>query len=217
MSSTNRGSVRRPADDYPTPEWCTRALLKCAPPPSEVIVCDPCAGEGAILRVMSDAGYTVRGIEIRPECRAMLCLTCDSARIDDALAAGGPVFPGESVVTNPPFSALHAFIERWTPGRPYAAFLLPLNAFRGQGRAAWWQGREPKAILALPRRPSFVSICKIDGKKGCGRSFPVAQRGPCPCGEGMISTGTDSIEYGWFLWGALVEPGIRVARLDACT
>lgn len=65
---------RREADFYPTPEWCVDALLphllrRC--PPRGGWVLEPGCGDGAIGLPLARAGYTVRGIDIRPECERL--------------------------------------------------------------------------------------------------------------------------------------------------
>lgn len=192
MSSTNRGAERSPADFYATPEWCTRALLRWLGTAPDLtgqrravrapsIVVDPCAGTGAILRVVQAAGHRVGAVELREECRADLnALVPGGGLYGDALAKSGmlaelrnvlrPV-PGAAVVTNPPYSLAQEFIETWAPCVEWSAWLLRLNFIGSQKRAVWFRGEgRPSHVLVLPRRPSFT------GK------------------------GTDSCEYAWFVW-----------------
>lgn len=225
MSSTNRGAARRPADYYPTPAWAVRALLRALDLPFGASVLDPCAGDGAILRVargMIEARCVA--IELEERHRGPLQVVCDGAvHIADALdfpemASIAGVRP--VVITNPPFSLMREFIGRWAVNR-MAAFLLPSSYFRGQKHASWWQGKEPGRLLQLPRRPAFVAVCKglsatktRKRQKGCGRSYPLGLRGVCECG-GNISDGTDSQDYVWALWG-FDGPPIQVLTMEMC-
>lgn len=63
MSATNRGSKRQERDFYSTPSWCVEAILPYLTPWETA--CDPCAGTGAILKVLPD-DREVWGLEIDP-------------------------------------------------------------------------------------------------------------------------------------------------------
>ena len=179
MSSTNRGAERRERDFYPTPAKATKALLDWAHNSVDDInlvmasVLDPCAGDGAILRVAREFGCARLAYEIRPECRESLDIVTHPWRvtIGDALAIKLDLFPVDAVITNPPFSLSREFIDAYRDRAPFAAFLLPLNFLASQKRAAWWIANPPAHVLVLPFRPSFTG----DGK-------------------------TDSVDYGWFVW-----------------
>lgn len=54
MSSTARGGKRSPADFYRTPRPTTRALLRNVDLP-DGLWCDPCCGDGAIVRAVEEA------------------------------------------------------------------------------------------------------------------------------------------------------------------
>lgn len=199
MSST-RGQAKA-TDDFSTPGWCTRALFRRLGLPTTTPILDPCAGDGAILRVARDLGHECGAIELRPECFDALNgdgLSTDEVFIGDALGTAyyGHVSDGHAVavVTNPPYSLAREFVDRWAHGRVCAAFLLRLNFLGSQKRAAWWREKMPSLVLVLPKRPSFTG-------------------GP-----------TDSCEYAWIVygppptpmpgdWGALVRP-CRLEILD---
>jgi len=205
VSATNRGSKRQEADYYPTPAWATEALLgwsrRAYGPDFEVL--DPCAGDGAILRVAKARGFVVRrAIEIRPEMAPALHEVATSVTIGDALRL--PKVSGvciDWVITNPPYSLAREFIEAWRPLAHLAAFLLRLNFFGSKGRSAWLRGAgRPAHVLVLDRRPAFVAVCKgAKTIKGCGATYPLGTKGRCECG-GSIADGTDSTEYAWFVW-----------------
>lgn len=173
MSSTNRGSARAADDFYRTPGWVTRAILPHLDISSHDTVCDPCAGEGAILREI--ARGTPWGIELDPE-RAHECDGVCSCRAGNALApAPWGVTAPDVVIMNPPFSLALEFCERAlrevVPGGTVAA-LMRLAMVAGQKRAAFWKAH-PADVYVLPRRPSFTGH------------------------------GTDSADYAWFVWGIM--------------
>lgn len=138
------------------------------------MVLDPCAGEGAILKVCREAGYLTKGIELDPQ-RADECATVASegCLAADALADSLPWW-GDLVVTNPPYRLALEFIKSyllWAEGKKEGAFLLRLNFLGSQKRASFFK-QHPPDVYVLPKRPSFTE----DG-------------------------GTDACEYAWFLWG----------------
>lgn len=183
MSATNRGAERAAADFYPTPQGTTDAFIRWARvnlPPFRRVV-DPCAGDGAILRVTEQYGYECAGMEIRPEAAPdpgshlafrwgwQTADALDGAAVapwrDNALGGEGAV-----VITNPPYSLAREFVEAWAPHAFWSAWLLRLNFAGSQRRAAWFRQHRPSHVLVLPKRPSFTG------------------------------GGTDATEYAWFVW-----------------
>lgn len=219
MSSTNRGAERSDADFYPTPPPPTRAFLRWmrASGLNPSLVVDPCAGDGAILRVVAADGYRVGGLELREECRTALdAVVPGGALYGDALAPCGEVaelrnvlryVPGAVIVTNPPYGKAREFIETWAPCVDWSAWLLRLNFYGSKKRSKWLRGKgRPSNVLSLDDRVAFCAVCKGIAKKagsarvkGCGRSYPLGTKGRCVCG-GTIGDGTDSCEYAWFVF-----------------
>ena len=106
MSATNRGGKRDPKDFYPTPPWCTRALLDRWDLGGGVLL-DPACGEGDIIAVASSYGISCRGIEIDEERAGLVNDTMslgsdDIAIHGDALLVEWPDF--DNIVGNFPFS-----------------------------------------------------------------------------------------------------------------
>lgn len=174
MSSTNRGAERREHDFYATPEWCTRALFEHLPMLQERPVLDPCAGDGAILKVAQTYGVATHGIELRdvpmPEGATTWWAGRDALEVAPSTPRAqywaGPL----NLVTNPPYSLAQEFIEAWRERVRFSAWLLRLNFLGSQKRAAWFRQRPPARVLILPRRPSFTGGA------------------------------TDSCEYAWMVW-----------------
>jgi len=163
-------------DHYPTPRWCTLALLRNWGLwyPKEPMVLDPACGEGAILAAVRDEipHVQTRGIEL------------DAGRVEAADAQRLEVVQGDGleiewgspdlVIGNPPYSLATEFAWKaaeWAAeGAGGAALLLRLSFLEpASGRAVLFERHRPD-VLILPRRPAF------DGR------------------------GTDSITSAWFCW-----------------
>lgn len=169
MSVTGHNPVRRADDYYATPSWCTLSILRHLP--DFKLALDPCAGDGAILRVLREtysARVLVEGIELDQE-RARVA----GARHGDALAPSTAWPRADLVITNPPYKLAMEFVERAlaevTPGGT-VAMLLRLGWLASQKRAAFLRRNTP-CVYVLSRRPSFTG------------------------------SGTDSADYAWMLWG----------------
>lgn len=224
MSATNRGTVRREADYYPTDPRETAKVYHWLRRHDYVdrrsAVIDPCAGEGAILRALREQGHEgfLRGLELRVECEPELAkvdrvgLGCElRVGVDSLNPNRGPAdraWRYETVITNPPFSLAREFVDAWAKPSSLAAMLLPLSLLGSEERAEWWTTVRPAHVLVLSQRPSFVAVCKgRAGVKGCGKTYPKGSRGTCECG-GKIADGTDAMTYAWFVWAARPRPGV---------
>jgi len=112
-------------DYYPTPPGATRALLR-AEAPFNGIVWEPACGDGAMARVLEEAG----------------CEVVASDLVDRGYGTGGVDFlldwrtSAQHVVTNPPFQHAQAFVEharQRVPGR--VAIFARLQLLEGAKRA----------------------------------------------------------------------------------
>ena len=74
------------------------------------------------------------------------------------------------IFTNPPFSLAQEFIEHSMMFAPTVIMLLRINFLGSQKRYDFWQQFPPDGLCILSKRPSFTG------------------------------TGTDSIDYAWFIW-----------------
>jgi len=178
LSPAYEARERREADYYPTPAWCTRALLRHCPPPCWARLIEPAAGEGAIVRELVDAGRRPwRAIELREECReALKQAGPEEVIIGDwrRLAPTAQPAPREvlAVVGNPPFSLAEEFVWSCLRAAPWVALLLPLGFLASRERWALFSAHPVRRLIVLSRRPSFTG----DGK-------------------------TDCADYAWFVWG----------------
>src|SRR6185312_5530279 len=73
VSAAGRGAARIEPDGDGTPAWCVHRLLEhCDLPAGRWL--EPCAGEGAVIRAVSEVrrDVTWSAIDLRPECESML-------------------------------------------------------------------------------------------------------------------------------------------------
>lgn len=180
MSSTNRGSQRSESDYYGTPYWVTQRLLDRVTFPVDGIWYEPCAGEGAIVQVVSHKHSEITWWlnEIRPETNRTLrnLEPMSPVTTGDYLASDLELPPRERVsvvITNPPFriawEVLHKSLQEFP--KSFIVLLLRLNFVASQRRYEFMSRYMPD-LYVLPNRPSY---------KGAGK--------------------TDSPEYAWFVWG----------------
>ena len=180
MPSTTK-TIRREADFYETPEWCTRALMESLEIDialSHKIV-EPCAGNGAISRVIK---------EYVPKCTLVQYELNKNKKLEQY----GDVTFGDFlknvrkdrdvnyVITNPPFTYSQEFIDACRTNYPNAEIimLLPFSFLGSAKRHDWWKKNTPNMFSVLSDRPSFTD----DGK-------------------------TDSSVYAWYRWLYSNEPG----------
>ena len=164
--------TRRENDFYATPPAAVDELLKELNP-TWGYVCDPAAGNGALLdaalaEYMPERGYLA--IEIDPE-RTPNHMVLYA----DYLALPPTNVPPALFLSNPPYNLAQEFVTKMLSERgedTIVAVLLRLNFLGSQKRHDWWQEHRPDAIRILSKRPSFTD----DGK-------------------------TDMTEYAWFIWG----------------
>ena len=204
MSSTKRGGQRSPADNYPTPNWCTHRLLDRLVPRYPEIAqgrwLEPGAGEGNILLGVEEWFHARAAVsenhlhkaerpildacELREECRPYLERYCDIVQIGDYFKQGPPPDQEYTLIgTNPPFSlAMEFILTSLKANTRFVTMLLRLNYVGSERRHEFFTRYAPD-IYVLPNRPSF---------KGTGE--------------------TDSIEYAWFLWDKKTQAQKRKGR-----
>lgn len=128
---------------YPTPSAVTSALLRRIGCPERVV--DPCAGDGAILRVCQDLGIETSGVEIDPGRAAAAGVHCG-----DGLATS---WGAGTIIMNPPFTR-----DSWHPWaklarcRTDAWMLLPLSVLSAAGHLEVVQSAD---VLIYPKRIAF--------------------------------------------------------------
>lgn len=148
--------MRTPLDQYPTPEWQTKALLRRVPITGTVL--EPCSGDRYLSKVIA------RTIE-RPVITNDIDPKYDANHHLDATlpflwSAVGNV---DWVVTNPPFNVAMEILQRsYECARLGVAFLLRLSFLepteeskRGDvtypERSEWLAAHPPAKLIVLPR------------------------------------------------------------------
>lgn len=214
MSSTNRRAVRQTDDFYVTPGWVTRSILPRLSLSGRIL--EPGCGDGAIARELIVAGAApdrIHGVEI-DEGRAFKCL--ESTRINmhrgdfKSFSTWAQQPGGYSLaIGNPPFSLAMDFIETSRALATTVCFLLRLNFLGSQDRAAWHRSN-PSDVFILPKRPGFVEHLRWSAERGeerCPLLVQTKSDKPPRCALAVghltdcMTIGTDSSEYGWFVWG----------------
>ena len=151
--------VRRPLDDYPTPDWVIRAI---APHVAGQTVLDPCCGAGAILDVFAERGATVGGIEFSEVRAAEATAKGHHVRVGNALDVEWP--EADLIITNPPYSLAQEFAEKAIrsvkPGGT-VALLLRLGFLESKKRIGFHRAHG-SSVYVLASRPSFTSNGKSD-------------------------------------------------------
>lgn len=189
MSATGRnkkGKERREADFYPTPAWCTRAILPHLGlhPCHEgrlLSMLDPACGDGAILDVLREEfGVKAWGFDIDRTRVAIAASKCHQHAAPqrvwqaDALEESWPDHV-DLVITNPPYSLASEFVSRFISQftvkdtgelRVDGAFLLPLSFLGSDGRASFHRGF-PSDLYVMPHRPSFTGDGDTDSEVYC--------------------------------------------------
>jgi predicted RNA methylase len=153
VSVTGHNDVRRAGDFYPTPAWCTEAILHHLPSGD---VLDPGAGTGAILSVVAaqDPQRKRLGYELS-ESHARLARDAGHAVILRDALSDVPWTPARVVLMNPPFNLAQEFVDRALLEAPVVCALLRLNWLAGLKRASFHRAN-PSDVYVLPRRPSFT-------------------------------------------------------------
>ncbi len=145
MSATNRGSIRRPQDFYPTPDYCIDLLLPYIDLRRVHRFLEPCRGAGVIYDRI-------------PAQHKEWCEISDGR---DHLTARF-IERFDLILTNPPFSLLLPFLEKSLSEASTVIYLLPLNALGSQCRCEFWNQNKPTHQFVISERPSFIKDGKTD-------------------------------------------------------
>ena len=138
----------RSADLYETPAAATAALLRAEGwPPSRRW--EPCAGRGAISRVLAKAGHTVVSHDIAAYPGADPDIEVDRDFFNTVDVPIGV----ERIVTNPPFKDANRFIRHGLKLGCEVYVLLRLMALEGAGRADLIDRRLTRVWVGIERLP----------------------------------------------------------------
>jgi hypothetical protein len=221
MSATNRGAERVEDDAYPTPAWPIRRLLERVELPRGNWR-EPCAGDGAIVRVVDSVlgpqQWHLIDIRDTSEQLRLAAPTADINAPADYLT--GSLDSVDVVMTNPPFSLAERVIKQALTEAPWVVMLLRLNFLGSDDRSSWLRHEMPD-IYTLPDRPSFIASYKCKPRdehdRGCGWKMKTPIAAPrikrCPiCDREVQRSTSDSAEYCWAVWGP--DRGRTVSRVQ---
>lgn len=151
MQGSGPKTLRRANDFYPTPANVTQALLD-----REIYrirshggtVWEPCAGDGAMVRVLEAYGLSVFASDVEPRHDGI-----DTANFLMAKRA-----PAKAMITNPPFALAADIIEHAlaTLKLDYVALLLKSTYWHADKRASLWQRFRPSSLYPLTWRVDFT-------------------------------------------------------------
>ena len=137
-------------DFYPTdPAW-VKVLLRHVT--FEGLVTEPCAGDGAMVKPLIDAGYIVEASDIRPMAPGII--ERNALEID----------PAQNIVTNPPYGEMRPLIDHWlatTEGK--VALLVRINFLEAQSRVPLLTGSNTpeKVIVVAGRMKVFGKVSQF--------------------------------------------------------
>jgi len=140
-------SVRRAFDYYPTPAWMTRALLRRMPALTFSQVLEPCAGDGAIVGVLREAGAIVDTNDLDPSRETDWHL--DATRDESWASFRSPTW----TITNVPFNLADQIVPLAVKhSRRGVATILRLSWLEPTAdRADFLKEHPPDRLLVLPR------------------------------------------------------------------
>ena len=134
-------------DFYPTPEWCTLALLG-----SENIVgtiWEPCCGNGAMSEPLKKAGYSVYSTEMYDH-------GYGENRDIDFTGVWNDKPTVDNVITNPPYNSVCGILDSALRNARLKVCLLMRLAFaESESRYELFQKKPPSRIWVFSERPSF--------------------------------------------------------------
>jgi len=141
-----------PHDFFPTPPAVTRAFVDACPLP-DGLWCEPCVGNGAIVRAVGDRNpwvtYDIREVPDHPG----VALHHPST---DFLAQDLEPGTFDVIITNPPFYLAEEFVRKALTCATHVAMLLRL-AFLETRRREQLHAEHPSDVYVLSRRPSFMA------------------------------------------------------------
>jgi hypothetical protein len=181
---------------YPEEPWVTQLLLQHIPTPE--MVCDPCCGEGNIIKGCHEAGVPAFGYDMVDRGAPSLW----GLQSYDALVSDGCHAP--VIICNPPYErakGTERFIRTMlrVRGVHTLAVLCEARMLFSKGRAkGLWRDHKPRLIVTIAPRPSM------------------------PPGEGLrdgtVKRGGGKQDYVWAVWSSDpacptgVEFGLRINK-----
>jgi hypothetical protein len=144
-------------DFYATPREATESLLAIEDkwlPHKGAVIGEPAIGDGAISRVLLNAGYPVLGMDVVDR-------GVRDTLIGDYLT--GPNYSFDAIVTNPPYKLAREFVDKALTQAPYVAMLLRLAFLEGMARKPWFEAAPLARVHVSSRR---LPMMHRDGWEG---------------------------------------------------
>lgn len=153
------GYERDPREFYPTPVWCTEALIRNYPFSKDLPIDEPACGMGHISKVFEGKGFSVRSTDLN-----------DLGFGEPGVDFLNTFFDRDQIVTNPPYNknfpvkfALHGLVVTKNKGG-FVALLMRTDWSAAAGRTKLLQHPAFAMKLELTRRPRW-----IEGSTGSAR------------------------------------------------
>jgi len=192
--------VRRAFDFYETPAWMTRALLRRYPFPGNRYwtIVEPCAGDGAILRELPQAGHKIidNDFDLSHVGRQFHLDATKRATWEAFTRVRNGYQSLEVVVTNPPFNVSLPIVElAYEYATIGVAMLLRLSWLEPTEEEHATRKLYPRGPFLEAHPPTRIIVLPRWGFRK------------------QVKTGTDMVCCAWFLWAKqpwFCEPGIEV-------
>jgi hypothetical protein len=150
FSCNNASGKRKKSDLYETPYCLTRELLDRITFTGTIL--EPACGNGAIVKILEEKGYTPTYYDIEKD------FFTETEYYD-------------TIISNPPFSLAHEFIQKAKTVCRRFIFLLPLSYLHGKKRydEVWTDKLFPLSqIWVFSRYPMLGEPLREDGKVNTG-------------------------------------------------
>lgn len=129
---------------YATPEWVTRELLRIERKRIPHKVLEPACGDGAISRVLIDAGFKVTSSDL---------IDRDYGEVRNFFSI---TRKAQAIITNPPYALMTPFVLHSLKLAPYVAMVLPVSCVTSQERySAIFRTNPPARIWVFVIRPTM--------------------------------------------------------------
>lgn len=137
--------VDRGLDAYFSPPEAVTSLIYIESDYLPKCIWEPAAGDGAIVRPLKDAGFTVVASDI-----VDYGLTGCKSGVD--YLSSKPLHGVQGIVTNPPYRLAMRFAEKAIGETPYLALLLRTNFLESTARLRFFRLNPPARIWISSRR-----------------------------------------------------------------
>jgi hypothetical protein len=170
-------------DFYPTPPIAVHCLMRAVGLPQ--VVWEPCCGDGAIVRVLRDAGRTVIAQDL-------VDYGCpdSSSGIDFLLERAAPA-GCDTILTNPPYMLADKFVTKGLELVPRVILLLRLAFIESERRRHLIDGGQLARYLPFSNRLPMMHRHDFQGKK----------------------TEASAIGFAWFVWDRAHRGKPRITTL----